>query len=412
MSDTQQILLLIAFLCLSAFFSASETALMSLSRIRLRHMVDEGIKGADLVQRLVDNPSRLLGAILLGNNIVNIGASALATSLAIKYFGNTGVGIATGIMTILVLIFGEITPKSLAAGSSEKVALKVARFISIVTMILNPIITVLINITNLIILMLGGKVDRQKTFFTVEEIKTMINVSHEEGVLEEEEKKLIHNVFEFGDLQVSDVMTPRTDIVAIKMNSSYDEIAKVFKENRFSRLPIYQDKIDKIIGVVHLRDLIFCDLDRNSFDINNYIKEAYFTYEFKGVADLFAEMRSKKAPFAIALDEYGGTAGIVTMDDLVQEIVGDIRDEYDKSDIEVEIINANEYIVKGTAKIEVINEVIGLHIESENFDSIGGFAVGLFGRLPKAGEYIEYENIRFVVNSIDKNRIENLKIML
>ncbi|MDK2788122.1 MAG: magnesium and cobalt exporter, family, partial [Epulopiscium sp.] len=219
-----QALALLILLSFSAFFSASESALMSLSKIRLRHMVDEKIKGADIINRLIENPSKLLGAILVGNNIVNIGASALATSLAIKRFGSAGAGIATGLMTLLVLIFGEITPKSLAVQNSEKVALKVSKIISVITVILSPIVTVLMFITNFLIKLLGGDPQKQNSFITEEELKTMVDVSHEEGVLEGDEKKMIYNVFEFGESQAKDVMTPRTDMVAVEINATYDEI--------------------------------------------------------------------------------------------------------------------------------------------------------------------------------------------
>lgn len=409
--DVWQVIALVVCLVLSAFFSASETALMSLSKIRIRNMVDENIAGAYIIQKLVENPSKLLGAILVGNNIVNIGASALATLLAIKYFGDTGVGIATGIMTILVLIFGEITPKSLASQNSEKISLKVVRLLSIIVTILSPVTTVLVYITNAIIKLFGGRVNDHQPFITEEELKTMINVGHEEGVLEGEEKKMIHNVFEFGDSRVADVMTPRIDIVAVELHSSYDEIISVFKEERFSRLPVYEDRIDNIVGVLYLKDLIFFDAGKGVFDITRYMRDPYFTFELKLVTQLFNEMRDKRIPMSIVIDEYGGTAGIITMEDLVEEIVGDIQDEYDEQHNEIEIIKEDEYIVCGVAKIDLVNEMIGVNIESEHFDSIGGFVTGLFGRFPKKGEQIEYNNIKFIVESVDKNRIEKLRML-
>lgn len=255
--DTWQLIVLVALLALSSFFSASETALMSLSKIRIRNMVEENIPGSKKVQKLVGNPSTMLSAILVGNNIVNIGASALATSLAIKNFGSTGVGLATGIMTILVLIFGEITPKSLAAQNSEKMALKVAPFISIIVSVLKPFNIVLIYLTNAIIKVLGGEVDARAPFITEAELKTMINVSHEEGMLESEEKEMIHNVFEFRESRVTEVMTPRTYMVAVNLDSSYEKIVEVFKTQQFSRIPVYDDGIDNVVGILYLKDLIF-----------------------------------------------------------------------------------------------------------------------------------------------------------
>ncbi|MBU3180758.1 HlyC/CorC family transporter [Clostridium psychrophilum] len=408
---TWQIICLVILLFFSAFFSASETALMTLSKIRLRHMVEAEIKGAALIDKLLKNPSKLLGGILVGNNVANIGASALATSLAIKYLGDSGVAIATALMTILVLIFAEVTPKSLAAQNSEKIALKVARPLNLITFILNPLITVLIYITNSIIKILGGEVDKVKPFITEEELKTMVNVSHEEGVLEVEEKKMIYNVFDFGDSQAKDVMTPRTDMIVANSNSTYDELIKIFREEQFSRLPIYKDTVDNIIGILYIKDLIFFEGTKDEFNIVKHMRVPYFTYEFKSTVDLFADMRLKRVPIAILLDEYGGTSGIVTIEDLVEEIVGDIDDEYDDDTDKIQVIKEDEYIVDGDTKINMVNEMIGLHIESEDFDSIGGFVTGILGRLPKTGETINYNNTKFIILSTIKNRIIKLKII-
>ncbi|MBU3190501.1 hemolysin family protein [Clostridium bowmanii] len=408
---TWQIIALVILLGFSAFFSASETALMTLSKIRLRHMVDSEIKGAALINKLLKNPSKLLGGILVGNNISNIGASALATSLAIKYLGASGVAIATAIMTVLVLIFAEITPKSLAAQNSEKVALKIARPISLITFILNPLIVVLIYITNIFIKILGGEVGNQKPFITEEELKTMVSVSHEEGVLEGEEKQMIYNVFEFGDSQAKDVMTPRTDMIVANINSTYEELIKIFKEEQFSRLPIYQDTIDNIIGVLYLKDLIFFEDEIEKFTIEKHMRIPYFTYEFKSTVDLFADMRLKRVPIAILLDEYGGTAGLVTIEDLVEEIVGDLDDEYDDDTDQIEVVKEDEFIVAGNTRINMVNEMIGLNIESEDFDTIGGFVTGIHGRLPKTGETIIYNDTKFIIQNTSKNRIVKLKII-
>jgi putative hemolysin len=411
--DAWQIISLVILLIFSAFFSASETALMSLSKIRLRHMVDSETKGAELINKLLKNPSKLLGAILVGNNISNIGASALATSLAINNSKNaaSGVAIATAAMTIVVLIFAEITPKSLAAQNSEKISLKVARPISIITFVLNPLITVLIYITNTIIKILGGEIDKVKPFITEEELKTMVSVSHEEGVLEGEEKQMIYNVFEFGDSQAKDVMTPRTDMIVANINSTYQELINIFREEQFSRLPIYEETVDNIIGVLYIKDLIFFEDGKEEFSIEKHMRVPYFTYEFKSTVDLFADMRAKRVPIAILLDEYGGTSGIVTIEDLVEEIVGDLEDEYDDDEDKIEVIKEDEYIVDGDTKISMVNEMIGLNIESEDFDSIGGFVTGILGRLPKTGETINYNNTKFIIQSTSRNRIIKLKII-
>lgn len=408
--DIWQLIVLIVLLMLSAFFSASETALMSLSKVRIRSMVAKNVPKAKKIQKLVESPSNLLGAILVGNNIVNIGASALATSIAIKQFGSTGVGIATGIMTFTVLIFGEITPKSLAAQHSEKVSLKVVNILSVIVIILKPITVVLLKITNAIIRLFGGKLGSRQPFVTEEEIKAMVNVGHEEGVLEGEERKMIHNVFEFGDTKVTDVMTPRTYMVAIDKESSFEQIVEVFKNERFSRIPVYEDDIDHIIGVLFLTDLFLSKMEDETFDISKIIKEPYLTIEYKLTTELFREMRDKGIQMAIVIDEYGGTAGVVTIEDLVEEIVGDIYDESDDIVQEIELINENEYAVHGIVKIDDVIDRIGIAIYSEEYDSIGGFVFGLFGRLPEEGESIEHDHIKFVVEKVHKNRIEKLRI--
>ena len=408
---TWKIISLVILLGFSAFFSASETALMTLSKIRLRHMVDSQIYGAERINKLLKNPSKLLGAILVGNNVANIGASALATSLAIKYLGDSGVGIATAIMTILVLIFAEITPKSLAAQNSEKIALKVARPLSMLTFVLNPLIIVLIYITNTIVKIFGGEVNKQKPFITEEELKTMVSVSHEEGILEGEEKQMIYNVFEFGDSKAKDVMTPRTDMIVANKNSTYNELIKIFKEEQFSRLPIYEETVDNIVGILYIKDLIFYEDGKEKFNIEKQMRIPYFTYEFKSTVDLFADMRLNRVPIAILLDEYGGTSGIVTIEDLVEEIVGDIDDEYDNATDKIEVIKEDEFIVDGDTKINMANEMIGLNIESDDFDSIGGFVTGIHGRLPKTGETINYNDAKFIILNTSKNRIIKMKII-
>ncbi len=411
--DAWQIIALIILLLFSAFFSAAETALMTLSKIRLRHMVDSEVKGATVINKLLKNPSKLLGGILVGNNISNIGASSLATSLAIHKLGpsGSGVAIATAVMTILVLIFAEITPKSLAAQNSEKVALKVAGPISLIVFILTPLITVLIYITNAFIKILGGEINKQRPFITEEELKTMVSVSHEEGVLEGEEKQMIYNVFEFGDSQAKDVMTPRTDMIVANVTSTYEELIRLFKQEQFSRIPIYQETIDNIIGVLYLKDLIFFENEIEEFTIEKHMRVPYFTYEFKSTVDLFADMRLKRVPIAILLDEYGGTAGLVTIEDLVEEIVGDIDDEYDDDTDQIEVIKEDEFIVAGNTRINMVNEMIGLNIESEDFDTIGGFVTGIHGRLPKTGETITYNDTKFIIQNTSRNRIVKLKII-
>ncbi len=406
-----KIIILIICLSFSAIFSASETALMSLSKIRVKQMVENNEKGAARINKLLSDPNKLLSAILIGNNVFNIGASSLMTSLAIDAFGNRGVGLATGIMTLLILIFGEITPKSLAAQNSEKVSLRLSGFVQLVIVLVTPISFILTKITNFMVKILGGDVDKNQPFITQEELKTIVSVSYKEGILEGEEKDMIHNVFDFSDSLVNDVMVPRTDIVAIDVDLPYEKIIKVINYEQYSRIPVYEDTIDNIIGVLYVKDLLFLEIHKEDFDLRKYIRQPYFTLEFKSIKELFKEMRTNRTHIVIVLDEYGGTEGIVTIEDLVEEIVGDIEDEYDKEIKEIEVIKEDEYLVNGSVKIEVINELIGTHIESDDYDTIAGFVIGIVDRLPESGEVIEYENIKFIIEAIDRNRIEKIRIL-
>jgi len=404
--------MLALLLIISGFFSAAETSLMSLSKIRVRYMVDENVKGAKLVQKLVENPSKLIGSVLVGNNIANIAGSAIATALTMKLFEGNAVAIATIAMTILILVFSEITPKSLAAQNSEKVAIAVARPLSLIVIIINPIVIIFTKITNLLIKILGGKIDKDTPYITEEELKSMVNVSHEEGVLEIEEKQMIYNVFEFGDLQIKDVMIQRTDISAIDVDSDFDKIMEVIKEDKYSRYPVYDGNFDNIIGIVNVKDFIYIEHTRDNFKIANYMRKPYFTYEFKKITEFFKDMKKNRVHMAIVIDEYGGTAGIVTIEDLIEEIVGEIEDEYDEIEKQVEKINDEEYIVDGSTKVIFINGFIGLNIESEDFESLGGFIMGELGRLPKVGETVLHENVKFTVDSVSNHRIQKVRMQI
>ena len=408
-----QIGLLVVLLLGSGFFSASETSLMSLSKIRIRYMEDEGVKGAKLVGSLIEKSSDLLSSILVGNNIVNIAATSVSTSLFINIFGDGGVAIATAVMTVLVLVFGEITPKTIAANSPEKVAVVVSKPISIIMKITKPIVWVFNLLTGIIFKIMGIDNDGVKPFITEEELKAMVNVSHEEGVLEMEEREIINNVFQFGDLQAKEAMIQRLDMVAIDIEDSYDEIIELFKSEKLSRLPVYQESIDDIVGILNIKDIIFLsDEEIENFDIKDYVREAFFTYEFKKITQLLEEMKKEKTQMAIVVDEYGGTAGLLTIEDLVEVIVGDIDDEYDEEEEEIVKINDNEYLVEGSTKISDVNEQLGINLESEEFDSIGGFIIGYLKRIPEENEIIEVEDVKFKVESIDKNRINKIRIFV
>lgn len=390
----------------------SETALMSMSKIRLRHLVENHVKHAKLTQDLLDHPNQLLGTILVGNNLVNIAASAIATSIAIYFWNNKGVGIATFLMTLLILIFGEITPKNIAIDYTEEIVLFIAPIMSVFVKIFSPVVWILTNFTNGLLHLFGLNKQEKKPLITEEELKTIVEVSSQEGVLESDEKEIIDNIFEYSDMRVKDIMIQRMDIVAVDVSATYEEVVEAFGEKQFSRIPVYEDTIDNIVGVLYAKDLFFIPVEKiKQFDIKKYMREPFYTYEFIKISDFFRRMQGDRIHIAIVLDEYGGVAGIITMEDIIESILGDINDEYDPQDEEdIVCIKEGEYLVNGSVRLEDLNEEIGTHFESEDFESIGGFILGILGRIPRTGEIINYESIRFVIEKVDKSRIMKIRL--
>jgi putative hemolysin len=390
----------------------SETALMSFSKIRLRHMVEEKVPRAKLVEKLIEDPNKLLGTILIGNCVANIAASALATVLATNIFGDRGVGIATGVITILVLIFAEITPKSIAKQKSEAVSLMVAKPIEFIVIIFQPLVYIFTVISSIFIKICGGNPNETKSFITEEELKTMVGVSEEEGVLENVEKEMIINVIEFADLLVKDAMVQRVDIVSVDEEASYDEVMVVIKKEQFSRIPVYRETIDNIIGILNVKDLAMIEDFKENFNISKYIREPLYTFEFRKIVELFKEMKKTRNHMAIVLDEYGGTGGLITIEDLVEEIVGDIEDEYDEEKRPVEVVSDNEYILDGSLRLHDISDLIGIDIDSEEFDSVGGVMIGELGRVPEEHEEVTVNNVKLTAEEIEKNRIKKVRMII
>ncbi len=407
------LIFLIFLILLSGFFSASETALMSLNKIKIKQLVESDIKGAKEIQKLIENPNEILSTILVCNNIVNILASSISTIIFIDLFGSFGRGVSTSIstlvLTIVILIFGEITPKTIAVLKMEKIAFKIYKPLKVIVIVLKPIVFIFSKISSLIMMIFGIKQQNVRMNITEEELKSIVSYSQEEGVLEVEDKNLIYNVFEFGDIKVRDVMVPRVDMVTISVDSTYDEVLLLFKTERFSRVPVYKDDIDNIVGVIYIKDLFIIDKE-DEFSIEKYIREVHFTHEYKKIRDLFNEMKKSRNHLTIVMDEYGGTVGLVTIEDLIEEIVGDIEDEYDEIvDKEIQILNENEYLIVGTLKIDTLNNMLNINIESE-FETIGGYIIEKIGRLPKVGEVVEFENIKFKIENVGKNRIKGLRV--
>ncbi|HIQ95430.1 MAG TPA: HlyC/CorC family transporter [Candidatus Limivivens merdigallinarum] len=410
--DALQLGVLVILIALSAFFSSAETALTTVNKIRLLSLAEQGDKRAERVLKIKENTPKMLSAILIGNNIVNLSASSLSTTLTIRLFGNAAVGIATGIITLLILIFGEITPKSMASYHAESMALAYSTVIHALIKILTPVIWV-INLLSGLVLKLG-RVDatKQTNAMTEHELRTIVDVSHENGVIESDERQMIYNVFDFGDSQAKDIMVPRVDMVCIDINSSYDEILEVFREEHFTRLPVYEENPDNVVGIINVKDLLLLD-SKDSFRVKNVMREPYFTYEYKKTSELMVEMRQDSINLTIVLDEYGATVGMITLEDLLEEIVGEIRDEYDEDEEElIQRVNDYEYIVSGSLKLADLNDALELSLTSEDYDSVGGYIIEHLDHLPKEQEFVITDGIRLVVDSVDKKRIHTVHLYL
>lgn len=412
-SDAIQLVVLIILLALSAFFSSAETALTTVNKLRIRGLVDDGDERAIILSKVIDDPGKLLSAILIGNNIVNISASSIATLLATEFWGSAGAGIATGVMTLLVLVFGEVTPKTFASLQAEKIALKYAKIIYGIMFLFTPLIFILDFLSGGILRLLGIDPDHRDDSVTEEDLRTIVEAGHEDGVLENEEHEMINNVFDFGDHQAKDIMVPRVDMCFLRLDSTYEEFINIYKEEKFTRIPVYEESRDNVVGILNVKDLLLYDKTQE-FHVKDFLREAYYTYEFKNTSELMRDMRKNSISIAIVLDEYGTTAGLITLEDLLEEIVGDIRDEFDDAEAEeVQKLAEREYLVEGSCKLEDLNDMIGLGVESEDYDSIGGIVIDALEHLPVEGEDVTLENgTRLVVEKVDKNRIEKVHIYL
>lgn len=409
-----QIIVLIILLLLSAFFSSAETSLTTVNKIKMRSLAEEGNKRAKMVIKVTDNSSKMLSAILIGNNIVNLSASSLTTTIAYKLSdGATAIAIATGIITILILIFGEITPKTMATIKADKMALSYAHPIHFLMIVFTPISVIVNTLSRGILFLLRVDPNAKLNTMTENELRTIVDVSHEDGVIEEEEKEMIYNVFDLGDAEAKDVMVPRVHVIFADVNSSYKELLEIFRENKFTRLPIYEETTDNVIGTINMKDLLLFD-NSKEFHIRNIIREAYFTHEHKSISELLVEMRKASFNIAIVLDEYGETAGLITLEDILEEIVGEIHDEYDENEEEFfKKINDFEYIVEGSTNLDDLNDRLDLGLESEDYDSLGGYIIEQLDRLPdEKDETITDSHVRLVVDTLDKNRIEKVHIYL
>lgn len=407
-----RLVLVILLLSLSAFFSSAETALTTVSKMRIRTLAEAGDKKAITLMKVIENPGKMLSMILVGNNIVNLSASSMMTTLTMELFGSKAVGVATGVLTLLILVFGEITPKTMATLNAERLSLAYAGIVYWLMRLLTPVIFLVNKLSTAVMFLLRVDPNKKPDAITEDELRTIVEVSHEEGVIESEEKKMINNVFDFGDAVARDVMVPRIDMVMVDVNATYKELIELFRKERFTRIPVYENSTDNVIGIINVKDFLLYD-NAQKFSLRDLLRQPLYTYEYKKTAELMVEMRKTSNNIIIVLDEYGATAGLITLEDMLEEIVGDIRDEYDEDEEdEVKEIAPNEYLVSGSAKLDDLNDRLDLELESEDYESIGGLVIGLLEHLPEEGEAVDCGNIRLVVEHVEKNRIDKIRLFI
>ncbi len=404
-----QLIVIIIGIMLSAFFSSSETALTSTNIFKIRQMEKNGVEKAPLVRKLVENINSVLTTILIGNNIVNIVTTTVATIFFTDVFGPRGAVISPIILTIVVLIFGEVTPKNIASSNSEKLSLKVARPIKFLDFILKPISFLLVKITGAITKLFVSEEDNSN-IVTEEDLKTIVDVSEEQGVINNEESEMINNVFEFGNSDVEDIMTARTNMQAVQVDASIDEIKDVLINTNHSRIPVYGKNIDNIVGILHMKDIVSAIAEGKDLDLETLMRPAYYVYDNMHIFDLFTSMRSENVSLAIVIDEYGGTSGLVTIEDIVEELVGEIDDEYDVDQKDIVKIDERTYTVEPAMHLSDFNDYFDLELEEIKNDSVGGYVIDHLSRIPEAGDFINVENMIISVDEVDRYKIVSLKV--
>ena len=410
-SHIVQLVIIGILVFLSAFFSSSETALVTVNKIRMKNLAENGDKRAAKVLKVTSDSGKMLSAILIGNNIVNIGASSIATILAVDIYGDIGSGIATGVLTLIILIFGEVTPKTMATIKADSFALAIAGIIDLLMFILTPVIFIINNLASGVLWLLRVNPNEADKAMTEDEIRTIVDESQESGAIEDEEREMIHNVFDFGDSLAKEVMIPRIDMTFVEADATFEELIELYRENKYTRYPVYEESTDYVIGIINMKDVILLQ-NEEEFSIRSIIREPYFTYEHKNTADLFVEMRKASIPLAIVLDEYGVTAGMITLEDLLEEIVGEIRDEYDSDEEDaIEQLSEYEYLILGSTNLDDVNDALDLEFESDDYDTIGGYCLQLLDHLPEENETIFTEDdVVIKIKEVDKNRIEKIYI--
>lgn len=410
--DIAQLVILIFLLIFSAFFSSAETALTTVNRLKMRTLAEDGNKKAKKVLEITENQGKMLSAILIGNNIVNLYASSLVTTLATTVFGSKWIAVATGVLTLFILIFGEISPKTISTLKAEQISLAYCSFISFLMTVLTPFIFIINKVSMVFLLLVGVDPRKKEQAITEDELRTIVDVSHEEGVLEHDEHEMINNLFDFGNSQAKDVMIQRIDMTCASIDSSYDEIIEIFRAEKYTRLPIYKDSVDNVVGIINVKDLLLYSRD-DDFHVSEILREPYYTYEFKKTSELMEELKKTSNNITIVLDEYGSTVGMITLEDLLEEIVGEIRDEYDYDEEDCVIkVSDTEYTLNGMTKLSELNEILDSDYDSEDYDSVSGLVIDKLERLPNEGDEIKLDNARIVVEHTHKNRIDKMHLYI
>jgi putative hemolysin len=405
------IIFLVICLVLSAFFSGSETAFISIQRFRLEHLISTGVKGAGQVGRLIERPERFLSVVLLGNTLVNAAAAALATAMAVFFMGERGVIVATIALTVILLIFCETTPKTVAAQHSEKLSLVLVRPIQMVSWLFTPFVIVLSWLA-LAFTKIAGGTPVPRSIISDEEIRTMISVGREEGTVEEAEAKMLHKVFDFGDRPVYEVMVPRLEVAALEQGSRIADFLKLYIERPLSRFPVYKENMDNVVGILSVKDVLMARARGAASDesiIDDLVRPAYFTPETKLINELFFEMRDHNYRVAVVVDEYGGTAGIVSLSRLVEEIVGEVGDELAGIEKDYEIINEYTFQIDGSMRIDEANKEMELDLpEGKDYETVAGFILSLLGHIPKRNEQLRYKGLKMVITEMRGLKIEKV----
>lgn len=411
-SDIALLCVLLILLIFSAFFSSAETALTTFNRVRLRMLIDEGNKKAMILDKILDNSRKMLSTVLIGNNIVNIAASSLTTILTQRLFHTSWiVSLGVGILTLVIIIFGEIIPKTVATIHAESIALAYAKYIRFFMIIFTPIIFVLNLFSSFILKIFRVNVNLNSSSITEDELRTIVGVSQEEGIIEEDEYDMINNVFDFGDTCAKDIMIPKVDITMVPIDISYDELLSVIQQDKYTRMPVYKDDTDNVVGIINIKDMIINEVNRVNFDMKQLMREPYYTHEKEELNDLLIEMRNNEPGMCIVLDEYGQAEGLITLEDIVEEIIGEIHDEFDQAEEHiVRQAGDYEYIVEGSINLDDFNDQLETDIDSEDYESLGGLIIEHLDRLPNKGDSVKIDNCKLTVIKMDDKRIDLVKV--